>query len=53
MSGNAEEVQMLRSILDGLWPEFDPDHSGTIERTEFCQPGVGLGDVILANLGLR
>lgn len=47
---SAENLNELRMLIEVMWPEFDPDGSQSIDRQEFCQPGEGLADFILANL---
>jgi Ca2+-binding EF-hand superfamily protein len=49
-SPSPEKVQSLREIVNVLWYDFDDDNSGEIDMEEFCRSGVGLADVILANL---
>lgn len=44
------ELAELRMLIEVMWPDFDPDGSGEIDRAEFCEANVGLADVIVANL---
>jgi len=41
---------MLRSILECLWDEIDPDGSGAVDYAEFSATN-GLADMVLANMG--
>ena len=34
-------IQMMRSTIEAIWPVFDADGSGSIERNEFLLPGDG------------
>ena len=45
------KVQMMRGTVDAIWPIFDDDGSGSIERDEFLRPGEGLADTIIATVG--
>ena len=40
----------MRSTVDAIWPVFDSDGSGSIERDEFLLHNDGLADMILATL---
>ena len=50
-SHDAERMQAIRGAVDAVWPIFDSDASGSIERAEFLRPGEGLADTIIATLG--
>jgi Ca2+-binding EF-hand superfamily protein len=52
MTSDMAAVSQMRSTLDAIWPIFDDDGSGTIERAEFLRGGEGLADTIIATLGL-
>jgi len=52
LSSTPEQVQSLRDLLTVMWSEFDPDNSGAIDMNEFCKPGEGLADMIIANLSI-
>ena len=41
---------MIYIILDAIWPVFDTDGSGEIDKSEFLQRDVGLADTIVAQL---
>jgi len=53
MTSDQQRVQMMRNTIDAVWPIFDDDGSGTIEREEFLKPNDGLADTIVATLGLE
>lgn len=53
MTSDQQRVQQMRSTIDAVWPIFDDDGSGTIERVEFLKPNDGLADTIIATLGLE
>ena len=40
----------MRSTIDAIWPIFDTDGNGSIDRDEFLQPGDGLADTIIAEM---
>eukprot|EP00920_Eleutheroschizon_duboscqi_P024018 GHVT01059691.1.p1 GENE.GHVT01059691.1~~GHVT01059691.1.p1 ORF type:complete len:326 (+),score=9.93 GHVT01059691.1:3418-4395(+) len=42
-------IEMLRTLIDALWSEFDPNGNGAIERREFCRND-GLAETITANI---
>lgn len=49
LSDSPSRVQEMRSTVTAVWPIFDPDGSGSIDRAEFLQAD-GLADTILATL---
>eukprot|EP01065_Artemidia_motanka_P044808 TRINITY_DN6438_c0_g1_i4.p1 TRINITY_DN6438_c0_g1~~TRINITY_DN6438_c0_g1_i4.p1 ORF type:complete len:310 (+),score=32.11 TRINITY_DN6438_c0_g1_i4:55-930(+) len=52
--GLGENVYKLQSVSDALnavWPIFDPDGSGSVEKKEFLNPEEGLADTIIASMG--
>lgn len=51
LGSDVAQVQFLREIVGALWSEFDPDNSGEIDMDEFCRPGEGLADMVIANVG--
>jgi len=53
MTGEPAQVTMMRSAIDAIWPVFDDDGSGSIDRAEFLKPDEGLADTIIATLGLH
>jgi len=50
LSSDFQQIKTVREMLSALWPEFDSDGSGCIDKTEFCRPGHGLAQMIVANL---
>ena len=48
LTADASRVSQLRSSIDAIWPVFDSDGSGVIEKDEFLLPGEGLADMIIA-----
>ena len=46
-------LQAVRDCVEAVWPIFDTDGSGTIEKDEFILPNDGLADMIIATLQLR
>ena len=52
MTSDQAAVMQMRQTIDAVWPIFDDDASGSIERNEFLRPGEGLADTIVATLGL-
>lgn len=50
LSQDQERVQQMRATVDAIWPIFDSDGSGSIERDEFMLPRDGLADMILATM---
>jgi len=46
------QIRTVRSMLMVLWPEFDPDLGGCIDKAEFCRPHDGLAQMIIVNLRL-
>lgn len=52
MTSEPAKVSQMRSTVDAIWPIFDDDNSGSIERGEFLKPNDGLADTIIATLGL-
>ena len=53
MASDQGKVQQMRGTIDAVWPIFDDDNSGVIEREEFLKPNDGLADTIIATLGLE
>jgi len=51
-SGNYQQSdpQAIRETVYAVWPTFDRDGSGSIDRVEFCASG-GLGESLVAMLG--
>lgn len=47
---NSTEVEVVKSLVEALWDDFDVDNSGTIKPHEFLRPEIGLLDTVLANL---
>lgn len=45
---DVRSIQTMRSTIDAIWPIFDTDGSGSIERLEFLRPADGLADTIIA-----
>ena len=45
---DVRSIQTMRSTIDAIWPIFDTDGSGSIERLEFLKPADGLADTIIA-----
>lgn len=52
LSASPAQVNILRNVVDALWLDFDFDGSTTVSINEFCLPGVGLADTVIANLGV-
>lgn len=52
MTSDQHQVFQMRSTIDAIWPMFDDDGSGSIERNEFLRPNEGLADTIVATLGM-
>ena len=52
MTSDQAAVMQMRQTIDAVWPIFDDDMSGSIERDEFLRGGEGLADTIVATLGL-
>ena len=52
MTTDPARVQMMRGTIDAVWPIFDDDGSGSVDREEFLRPNEGLADTIVATLGL-
>jgi len=53
LSQNQAKVREMRETVQMIWPIFDHDGSGSIERGEYLKPNDGLADTILATLGVR
>ena len=53
MTTEPAQVTMMRNAIDAIWPVFDDDGSGSIDKTEFLKPNEGLADTIIATLGLQ
>ena len=51
LTGDPTRVQMMRSTVEAIWPVFDDDGSGTIDRQEFLKANDGLADTIIATMG--
>lgn len=49
---NLRQIRTIRTMLTVMWPGFDPDLGGRICKADFCSPGEGLAQVIIANLGM-
>lgn len=45
-----ERLEAVRNTVDAVWPIFDTDGSGTIEKDEFLTPNDGLADMIIATV---
>ena len=52
MTSDQHQVIAMRQMIDAIWPVFDDDGSGTIERDEFLKTNDGLADMIIATLAL-
>jgi len=50
LTQDAARIAMMRSTIEAIWPVFDADGSGSIDRNEFLLPGDGLADTIVATL---
>jgi len=50
LQDTAAQAILLRSILECLWNEIDPDGSGAVDYAEFAATN-GLADMVLANMG--
>ena len=50
LTSNQSQVASMRSTVQAIWPIFDTDGSGQIDRSEFIQPD-GLADTVLATAG--
>lgn len=53
LSQDQPKVREMRETVQMIWPIFDHDGSGSIERGEYLKPNDGLADTILATLGVR
>ena len=51
LSTNVDERTKMRGTIDAIWPLFDDDGSGEIDRPEFLRAGEGLADTIIATMG--
>jgi len=45
-------IAQLRESLRAVWPIFDMDNSGAIDKSEFLQPRDGLCDTIIATMAI-
>ena len=52
MTADQDRVTQRRSTIEAVWPIFDDDMSGSIDRQEFLRANEGLADTIIATLGL-
>jgi hypothetical protein len=52
LSDEVSKVRELRDTVANIWPLFDHDGNGGICMTEFCKPGDGLADTIIASLSM-
>lgn len=50
MGHDAQRMDQIRGTVEAVWPIFDTDGSGSIEREEFLKAGDGLADTIIATL---
>lgn len=50
LTNHAKVALRLHRVLDAIWPVFDKDSSGAIDRDEFLHPKDGLGAAIVASL---
>lgn len=48
---DSERMQQICGTVEAVWPIFDTDGSGSIEKAEFLRPGDGLADTIVATIG--
>merc|ERR1712039_1004797 len=46
-------ITQLRETLSAVWPVFDIDGSGAVDKKEFMIPNDGLADTVLATMRLR
>jgi hypothetical protein len=46
-----ERMEHIRGTVEAVWPIFDTDGSGSVDKQEFLKPGDGLADTIIATLG--
>ena len=53
LTTDQERVAEMRSTVAAIWPIFDADGSGSIDRAEFLAPGDGLADTIVAQMDRR
>lgn len=47
--GGHRELARMRCLLEGVWPAFDPEGTGTITRGAFCRRE-GLGEALIAEV---
>jgi Ca2+-binding EF-hand superfamily protein len=47
----AARIAQFRELVQNVWPMFDADGSGSMERDEFLLPEEGLADAIIASYG--
>jgi hypothetical protein len=50
LGSEPSKVTALRGTVDAIWPVFDSDGSGAIDRSELLLPGEGLADTIIATM---
>lgn len=50
LTQDTARIHQMRSTIEAIWPVFDADGSGSIERHEFLLPAEGLADTIIATL---
>jgi len=51
-AGNdSQRMDQIRGTVDAVWPIFDTDGSGSIDKNEFLKPADGLADTIVATMG--
>ena len=44
-------IELASRSIAAIWPIFDDDGSGAIDREEFLRPVEGLADTVIATLG--
>jgi len=49
-AGDVPVASIIRDVIQAVWPVFDLDGSGEIDRNEFLKPKEGLADSIVASL---
>lgn len=49
---SSQQMDAVCECIEAIWPIFDTDGSGSIERDEFLLPCNGLADTIIAQLGI-
>merc|ERR1712083_701689 len=50
---SVEGIGQLRESLTAVWPIFDVDGSGAVDKQEFMIPRDGLADTVLATMSMR